>query len=176
MSEIDFDLEAGPFEMGEEFETPRSRYRPGGAPRPPQRPGPNRRPRPQRRVVRPVFVGRGYPPTGPDECEVLLILEGYSGPNAGLEEHHRPMLERLAAHLRRMSGTGTIEVVAVTPSGQARGDGDLGDRRTKAVVDRLRELVKSNSGWTFRRLARQTRGPVRVEIRICGSKANRRTR
>lgn len=113
-------------------------------------------------------MGPAYVPGDRSRCEVLLVLEGYASSSPGLEAHHEPMLERLAADLRRKGdAAGTIEVVAVAPSTREQADGDLGDRRTEAVVKRLKELLKSGSRLAFRRLARKTRGPSRVEIRIC---------
>lgn len=158
-------FEAGPFGMTEEQETrwPRSGTVPGRTPMP--RPSPVRDRR-RRRTVRPAYLGPFDPAAGSSRCEVLLVLEGYPPSSPALAAHHEPALRRLAGDLRR-TPPAAIEVVAVGPSSQARRDGDLGDRRTEAVVRRLKTLLQGASGTTFRRLARQAPGPSRVEIRIC---------
>jgi len=166
MEEHELEFEAGPFEMEEEARWPRSR-RPPVQPAVPHSP-PGRPQPPGRRVIRPRYRGPIYLHDGGNRCDVLLVLEGYRPSSSALEPHHEPMLQRLAAHLERISDRRTLEVVAAQPSSGGGTRGDIGDERTKAVVDRLRALLKSaGARMAFRRLARRTTGPSRVEIRMC---------
>jgi len=148
-------FEAEPFEL-EEAEAWR---RPGGPPRgrPPLRP----RPRPRGR--RWGWPGVIVAPPGPSRepapgCETVLVLEGFAADQTGLASHHGPMLQRLAAALSGLpQRPQSIEVDARTAGGKA-------DRRAEAAARFLRTRLR---GIEIVTLSSRTRGPDRLEVRVC---------
>jgi hypothetical protein len=163
----DHEFESGPFEMEEEARWQRSGRMSGRKARPhtpPIRPRP-----PGSRRIRPRYWGPMHQQDGRSRCDAAVVLDRYRQSNPGLERHHEQLLQRLAERLENPGGEAlTVEVVSVQPSQRSAHRGDLGDRRTRAVVERLKSFLKDpGAPITFRRLARRAEGPGRIEIRVC---------
>jgi len=127
------------------------------------RPRPGRRP--LRRVVVPLIVQ-----IAESRCPTAAVLEGYAPGSAALEPHHEDMLKRVVDFLQRPGASvGSLQVIvwsnSAEPDSSSRG---IAGQRLETATARLQELLKAvNRSVSVRGSTHNTRGPERVEIRLC---------
>jgi hypothetical protein len=167
MRDAIFSFESEAFELpAEVFESELQRRSARQPPRTQPRPNRPFRPhRPVRRVVVPPIVQ-----IAESRCPTAAVLEGYASGAATLEPHHEDMLKRLVDFLQGPGGpVRSIHLIAWSssgePSGKPRG---IAEQRLENASGRLQELLKAGKrSIPVRGSVHRTRGPERVEIRVC---------
>ena len=163
-----FTFESEPFELA--VSSPEAELQRRSARRPPPMPRSSRpRPRPGRRPLRRVVV----PPIvqiAESRCPTAAVLEGYAPGSAALEPQHEDMLKRVVDFLQRPGASvGSLQVIvwsnSAEPDSSSRG---IAGQRLETATARLQELLKAvNRSVSVRGSTHNTRGPERVEIRLC---------
>ena len=150
----------------DEFEAEFGRTQRPLPPRPPSRPK-----RPYRPARLPLHARHmvEYPNAGADQpkCPTVLVLEGFGRDSVELKPHHEEMLKRLVEFIGA-SGTParTIEIIGWGNSAEPHGATRV--RRLERSSRRLEELLKAaNRSVQIRGSVQSSRGPERVEVRLC---------
>ena len=165
-----FSFESEPFELAIEGSEAEFRGRP--VRRGPASTSPHRRPlRPlrQRWPVRRIVVPRIIQ-AAESRCPTAAVLEGYTPGSAALAPHHEDTLKRVVDFLQRSGPrVQSLQVIAWSNSAQPdENPSGISGQRIDTASARLQELLKAaNRSVPIRGSIQRTRGPERVEIRLC---------
>ena len=161
-----FSFESEPFELAAEAEFRGRSVR--RAPPPTisrRRPRPLRPRPPGRRILVPRIIQ-----VAEFRCPTAAVLEGYAPGSAALAPHHEDTLKRVVDFLQRSGPrVQSLQVIAWSSSAKPEENpSGIAGQRVDTVSARLQELLKTaNRSVPVRGAIQRTRGPERVEIRLC---------